>query len=62
MDAAGIDYHQEDNCFISVSEPIAAQKLFDQQLRTDWSAALDELLVQAHPLAGQLGKPSRIAA
>jgi hypothetical protein len=57
MDAAGIDYHQEDNCFISVSEPIAAQKLFDQQLRTDWSAALDELLVQAHPLAEQLGKP-----
>ena len=38
-------------------EPAAAQELLDQQLQTDWSGRLDELLAQAHPLHAELGKP-----
>jgi hypothetical protein len=57
MDAAGIAYEQRDNCFESVSDPAAAQELSNQQLHTDWSARLDELLDLAHPLHAELGKP-----
>src|SRR5215470_16192517 len=34
-----------------------AQELLDQQLQTDWSSRLDELLSQAHPLHAELGRP-----
>jgi hypothetical protein len=57
MDAAGIDYEQRDNCFIWVSDPAAAQHLLDQQLQSNWSGRLDELLSLAHPLHAELGKP-----
>src|SRR5215469_536017 len=57
MEAAGIFYEQRDNCFVSVSDPAAAQELCSQQLHTDWSARLDELLELAHPLHAELGKP-----
>lgn len=57
MDTAGIDYEQRDNCFISVNDPAVAQELCDQQLHTDWSARLNELLDLAHPLHAEIGKP-----
>jgi hypothetical protein len=57
MDCAGISYEQRDNCFVSISEPAAVQELCNQQLHTDWSARLDELLNLAHPLHAELGKP-----
>jgi hypothetical protein len=57
LDAAHIDYTRRANCFMSLGDPLAAQKLLDEQLRTDWSARLDELLAQAHPLGAELGKP-----
>jgi hypothetical protein len=57
MDSAGISYDQRDNCFVWVSDPAAAQQLLDQQLQTDWSSRLDELLTQAHPLHAELGRP-----
>jgi hypothetical protein len=57
IDAAGIGYEQRDNCFVSLSDPVAAQELSHQQLHTDWSARLDELLNLAHPLHADLGKP-----
>jgi hypothetical protein len=57
MDSAGISYDQRNNCFVRVSEPAAAQELLDQQLQSDWSGRLDELLAQAHPLHAELGKP-----
>lgn len=57
MDSAGLSYDQRDNCFIWVSDPVAAQQLLDQQLQTDWSSRLDDLLTRAHPLHAELGKP-----
>ena len=40
MDRAGIDYEQRDNGFVKVSDPQAAQALWDQQRRTDWNRTL----------------------
>jgi hypothetical protein len=57
MDAVGIDYDQRENCFVWVSDPTGAQALLDRQLQTDWTRQLDELLSQAHPLHGELGRP-----
>lgn len=57
MDAAGIDYVQQDNCFTRVSDPQRAQGLLDQQLHTDWKLVLHGLLQETHPLHQELGRP-----
>jgi len=57
MDQAGISYQQQDNCFLSVSDPARAQELLDQQLHTDWNTTLRGLLVQAHRLHAELERP-----
>jgi len=41
MDQAGLAYVQRDNCFVWLQDPVAAQRLMDQQLRTAWPEALD---------------------
>jgi len=45
-----IGFEQRDNCFVSIEDVAAAQKLADQQLRTDWSGLLDELRRLFHPV------------
>jgi hypothetical protein len=57
MDRAGIGYEQRDNCFVKVSDAPAAQALLDQQLRSDWAKLLNALLLQAHPLGPEIGRP-----
>jgi hypothetical protein len=57
MDRAGMDYEQRDNCFARVSDPVRAQALLDEQLKTDWPRVLDRLLEQAHPLHAEPGRP-----
>lgn len=57
LDQAGIAYQQSDNCFLSVADPVRAQELLDQQLRTDWNTTLRGLLAQAHPLHAELERP-----
>lgn len=49
MDAAGLRYVRRENTFIWLEDVAAAQQLLDAQLRTDWTAALNELLPQFHP-------------
>jgi hypothetical protein len=49
MDKAGIGYVKKDNCFIDIADLPAAQKLFDQQLQTNWPRVLDGLVRQANP-------------
>jgi hypothetical protein len=49
MDGAGIGYVKKDNCFLDIADLPAAQKLFDEQLRTDWPKLLDGLMRQANP-------------
>jgi hypothetical protein len=57
MNAAGLKFDQRDNCFVHVSDPIRAQALLDQQLKTDWPKVLDTLLAAAHPLHPELEAP-----
>ena len=57
MDRAGLGYQQADNCFIKLEDPPAAQALLDQQLRTDWSRVLGQLLNQTHPLHTEICSP-----
>jgi hypothetical protein len=49
MDAAGLNYLRRENCFVWIEDPAAAQRLMDQQLRTNWAEALNALLPQFHP-------------
>ena len=49
MDAAGIRYARQDNCFTWVSDLAAAQALLDEQVRFDWSKALGVLAAQVNP-------------
>lgn len=57
MTQAGLDFAQRDNCFVRVSDPLRAQALLDEQLKTDWPRALDALLAVAHPLHPELEAP-----
>jgi hypothetical protein len=57
MDRAGIGYEQRENCFVKVSDAKAAQALLDKQLQSDWAKLLNPLLMQAHPLAAEIGRP-----
>jgi hypothetical protein len=46
----GIGFEQRDNCLVWIEDIAAAQKLVDQQLRTDWSGLLDDLRRLFHPV------------
>jgi hypothetical protein len=54
MDAAGIGYVRQGNCFVQIENLPAAQKLYDAQLKTNWVEALDEIGRQIHPLQDEL--------
>ena len=57
MDRAGLGYEQRENCFVRVSDPVRAQALLEEQLRTEWPKVLNALLAQAHPLHSELAAP-----
>lgn len=50
-------YDKRGNCFVRISDVGRAQQLCDEQLKTDWAEALDELLDVALPMHRQLGAP-----
>jgi len=50
LDAAGIGYAKRENCLVAVADFAQAQALADAQLTTDWSAVLEPIAAQAHPL------------
>src|SRR6267142_4925889 len=49
MDRVGMRYRRRDNCFAWIEDWAAAQRLLDEQLRTDWPGLLNRLLHQANP-------------
>lgn len=57
MDQAGIGYRQRDNCFTWIEDCTAAQKLLDEQLRSNWAALMNSFLEMAHPLHGEITAP-----
>jgi hypothetical protein len=54
MTKAGIDFVQQDNCFVHIADFAEAQRLADLQLRTAWEPLLNELLAVVHPVQSQL--------
>jgi hypothetical protein len=53
MDLKRIDYVRQDNCFVQISDFVAAQKLANQQAKINWIGQLDRLLRRVHPLHAQ---------
>ena len=49
MDKVGMRYQRRDNTFAWIEDWAAAQRLLDEQLRTDWPGMLNRLLDQANP-------------
>ena len=49
MDAAGVKYRREGNCFTWVSDPAAARALLQEQVKFDWAKALGGLAPSANP-------------
>lgn len=54
MDRAGLAYQRVDNCFPWLEDFVRAQALMEEQLQTDWSALLERLAGQIHPLREEL--------
>ena len=54
MDQAGIEYVQKDNCFTHIGDVAAAQRLLEDQLKTDWPGLLGKLAGQASPAQRKL--------
>ncbi len=61
MDAAGISYLRQDNCFTWVSDLERAQALLEKQVRFDWSKALGELSATVNPMLKRIVGDYRIS-
>ena len=57
MDAAGLAYRRQENCFVWVEDWQKAQALLDEQPQTRWAQELDSLLCQSHPCFSDLCRP-----
>jgi hypothetical protein len=57
MDAAGIAYRREDNCFPWIADVAGAQALMEEQQRTHWPSLLDPLVQKCHPLSAEITRP-----
>ena len=49
MDKAHMSYVQQDNCFSEISDIKKAQRLMDNQLRTNWSSVLGGVVSMLNP-------------
>jgi hypothetical protein len=54
MDQAGLKYRRHNNCFSWIEDFAHAQRLMNEQLKTDWSGALDACALRIHPLFPEL--------
>jgi hypothetical protein len=54
LDQEKIKYRRRDNCFSWLADPIAAQKLMDQQLKINWVQVFNRLTRHLNPLQSKL--------
>ena len=54
MDAAGLKYARQDNCFPWIADWAKAQRLMDRQLRANWPKLLDGVAKQLNPIHGEI--------
>lgn len=50
-------FQRADNCFVQLANPKLAQRLMDQQLDTEWPAALSAIARRVNPLHDQIFEP-----
>jgi hypothetical protein len=56
----GMEFTRADNCFTSLEDPRAAQRLMDQQLKTKWPWALNRIARTLNPLHREIFEPMPI--
>jgi hypothetical protein len=54
MDAAGLEYARQDNCFPWIADWAKAQRLMDRQLKATWPKLLDGVAKQLNPIHGEI--------
>jgi hypothetical protein len=54
MDAAGLTYRRQDNCFPWIEDPIVAQSLMESQLEVNWPQLLHPIVRQINPVHDSL--------
>lgn len=54
LERRGSRYRRADNCFTWLGNPDLAKRLMDQQLETDWPAALTEIARRMNPLHDEI--------
>jgi hypothetical protein len=54
MQAAALDYLQQDNCFPWIADWTKAQPLMDRQLKTKWPKLLDSIARQLNPVHAEI--------
>src|SRR5438552_13472844 len=54
MDALGLDYLRDDNCFPWIEDWPTAQQLMDQQLTVEWPALLDDIARTLNPIHAEI--------
>src|SRR5258707_5694993 len=54
MGGAGLGYARRNNCFVALEDVPAAQRLMDEQLRTNWPALLDDLAGKVNPVEQEI--------
>jgi hypothetical protein len=54
MDAAGLEYARQDNCFPWIAHWAKAQRLMDRQLKANWPRLLDGIAQQLNPIYGKI--------
>lgn len=57
MTRAGLGFRRERNCFPWLADVAAAQRLMDEQLRSDWPALCNGLVAELNPAAAEVCEP-----
>ena len=61
MEAAGIEYVRQDNCFPWIGDWQKAQRLMDQQLKANWPKLLNGIAGQLNPLHAEIFRQYPVA-
>ncbi len=61
MDRAHLRYVRAENCFAWISDPEAAQRLLDRQVRWDWPTALGRIGAATNPALPAITRPHPLA-
>lgn len=60
MDRGGLGYRRDDNCFPHLDDFSRAQRLADEQLKTEWAKQLDQVARQLNPLHDEIFRNFRV--